>query len=110
VFPRPNASSVHSSSADIQFKYTTTPFSFSIVRAHSNEVLFSTGRHPIVFEPQYLRLMTDLPRNPNIYGLGVFSVLSAVTHPLSVVQANTRTHSGFRPATTRARCGRGMRE
>ncbi|KAI0081490.1 alpha-glucosidase [Panus rudis PR-1116 ss-1] len=71
VLPRPKADLLVSPrSAAIEFKYTTSPFSFSIIRKSNSEVLFSTGSHPIIFEPQYLRVKTDLPANPNIYGLG----------------------------------------
>ncbi|KDQ16377.1 glycoside hydrolase family 31 protein [Botryobasidium botryosum FD-172 SS1] len=70
VLPRPTSSNVPSSEAAIQFRYTLSPFSFSIVRAGTDEVLFDTASYPLVFEPQFLRLKTKLPRNPNIYGLG----------------------------------------
>ncbi|KAE9390802.1 hypothetical protein BT96DRAFT_1001938 [Gymnopus androsaceus JB14] len=56
--------------AVIQFNYTTSPFSFTIYRTSTSEVLFTTGSHPIIFEPQYLRVKIDLPSNANIYGLG----------------------------------------
>ncbi|KIJ63376.1 glycoside hydrolase family 31 protein [Hydnomerulius pinastri MD-312] len=72
VLPRPSVSGFHGSTknAAIQFNYTTSPFSFSVYRTKTHEVLFSTGKHPLIFEPQYLRLKTDLPVNANIYGLG----------------------------------------
>ncbi|KAF5359365.1 hypothetical protein D9756_003598 [Leucocoprinus leucothites] len=71
VFPRPDSSTpVSPSSAAIQFNFTTSPFSFSIVRSSTNEVLFSTTSHPIIFEPQYLRVKTSLPDNANLYGFG----------------------------------------
>jgi alpha-glucosidase len=71
VFPRPQwGNGVSPSKADIKFKYTSSPFSFSIVRSKSGEVLFDTAKHPIVFEPQYLRVKTDLPKSANLYGLG----------------------------------------
>ena len=71
VFPRPNSTStVTSQQAAIRFNYTTSPFSFSIYRSSTNEVLFSTASHPLIFEPQYLRVKTGLPANANIYGLG----------------------------------------
>ncbi|KAJ3503381.1 hypothetical protein NLJ89_g8460 [Agrocybe chaxingu] len=70
VFPRPQAQSVPSRSSNIQFNYTVSPFSFSIYRTSTREVLFSTSSHPIIFEPQYLRVKTRLPANANIYGLG----------------------------------------
>ncbi|KAF9447127.1 glycoside hydrolase family 31 protein [Macrolepiota fuliginosa MF-IS2] len=71
VFPRPNTTGVVSpGSAAIQFNYTTSPFSLSIYRTSTHEILFSTTSHPIIFEPQYLRVKTSLPDNANIYGFG----------------------------------------
>ena len=71
VLPRPTAGpSVDPSTAAIQFNYTTSPFSFSIYRDSTGETLFSTASHPLIFEPQYLRVKTELPTNPNLYGLG----------------------------------------
>jgi alpha-glucosidase len=74
VLPRPSPSSgTHSKDANIQFKYVASPFSFSITRAKTGEVLFDTSAASIVFETQYLRLRTSLPENPNLYGLGEHS-------------------------------------
>ena len=70
LVPRPTSTGVKPSSAEIQFEYETSPFSFTILRTSTKEVLFSTTEHPIIFEPQYLRLKTVLPKNANIYGLG----------------------------------------
>ncbi|XP_006458746.1 hypothetical protein AGABI2DRAFT_183688 [Agaricus bisporus var. bisporus H97] len=70
VFPRPSNQAVSPDSASIQFNFTTSPFTFSIYRSSSQEVLFSTASHPIIFEPQYLRVKTNLPDNANIYGFG----------------------------------------
>jgi alpha-glucosidase len=71
VIPRPKGKVTASAhSAAIQFNYTASPFSFSISRASTHEVLFTTAGHPLIFEPQYLRVKTKLPSNPNIYGLG----------------------------------------
>jgi alpha-glucosidase len=71
VFPRPKViSGISLSKSAIKFTCTFSPFSFKVIRTKDNEVLFSTSKHPLVFEPQYLRLATDLPQNPNIYGLG----------------------------------------
>ncbi|KAF5392729.1 hypothetical protein D9757_000858 [Collybiopsis confluens] len=71
VLPRPNGTFQGApSAAAIQFNYTSSPFSFSIFRTSTKEVLFTTANHPIIFEPQYLRVKTDLPPNANIYGLG----------------------------------------
>ncbi|KDQ20770.1 glycoside hydrolase family 31 protein [Botryobasidium botryosum FD-172 SS1] len=73
VLPRPSSSSCDSGSASILFKYNVSPFSFSIVRKGTNEVLFDTSSYPLIFEPQYLRIKTSLPANANIYGLGEHS-------------------------------------
>ncbi|KFY10290.1 hypothetical protein V491_07732 [Pseudogymnoascus sp. VKM F-3775] len=74
VFPRPKAeANVKSSKSNIQFKYKSNPFSFSIVRTKTGEVLFDSSAASIVFESQYLRLRTKLPNNPNLYGLGEHS-------------------------------------
>lgn len=71
VLPRPAArASASRASASIQFNYTSAPFSFSIYRTQTNEVLFTTAGHPIIFESQYLRVKTNLPKNANVYGLG----------------------------------------
>lgn len=71
VLPRPKADpSVSINDAQIRFNYVASPFSFSIHRASTSETLFSTVAHPIIFEPQYLRLKTSLPDEANIYGLG----------------------------------------
>jgi alpha-glucosidase len=68
VVPRPAGK--QTKTHEIGFNYTVEPFSFSIFRTQSSEVLFSTAGHPIIFEPQYIRVKTNLPPNPNIYGLG----------------------------------------
>ncbi|KAG6864625.1 hypothetical protein C0991_008189 [Blastosporella zonata] len=70
ILPRPAVSKISPKAASIQFNYTSSPFSFSIYRTDSHEVLFSTASHPLIFEPQYLRVKTNLPSNANIYGLG----------------------------------------
>ncbi|KAG8836484.1 hypothetical protein FRB91_008637, partial [Serendipita sp. 411] len=70
VFPRPKSWDGNRDSPNINFRYTKSPFSFSITRKSTNEVLFNTTGYPLVFEPQYLRVKTALPTNANIYGLG----------------------------------------
>ncbi|KAI0669390.1 alpha-glucosidase [Trametes maxima] len=71
VLPRPHADpSTSPHTAGIQFNHTDAPFSFSVYRTATHEVLFSTASHPIIFEPQYLRVKTNLPENANLYGLG----------------------------------------
>lgn len=50
--------------------YVAEPFSFAIVRKTNGMTLFNTSGSAIVFESQYLRLRTQLPQNPSLYGLG----------------------------------------
>src|SRR5712691_13124063 len=59
--------------AQIHFTYSTAPFVFNISHAHMGDVLLTTVGHPLIFEPQFLRIMTALPRDANIYGLGEHS-------------------------------------
>jgi alpha-glucosidase len=74
VLPRPLADpNVNLQAAQIKFTYIDSPFSFNISRASTGEVLFTTTSHPLIFEPQYLRLKTTLPPAANIYGLGEHS-------------------------------------
>lgn len=71
VIPRPTiGEGASQDNSEIQFNYTESPFSFTVYRTNTSEVLFSTASHPIIFEDQYLRLKTSLPENANIYGLG----------------------------------------
>ena len=46
------------------------PFSFSVKRAGSNEILFDSSAASLIFESQYVRLRTRLPASPSLYGLG----------------------------------------
>ncbi|KAL1867940.1 hypothetical protein VTK73DRAFT_3905 [Phialemonium thermophilum] len=73
VFPRPQAKGVRSHDSDLKFAYKAHPFSFTVSRAKTGEVLFDTSAASLVFESQYLRLRTKLPKNPNLYGLGEHS-------------------------------------
>jgi len=74
VLARPSADpNLDLESPQIKFTYTASPFSFNISRARTDEVLFTTESHPLIFEPQYLRLKTTLPADANIYGLGEHS-------------------------------------
>jgi len=86
VLPRPENKNVPSHTTDIRFHYVASPFSFSITRRSNGEVLFDTTHNPLVFEPQYWNLKTNLPANPHIYGLGEH------TDPFQVPSSNyTRT-------------------
>ena len=84
VFPRPAVDPrVRPDAAQIKFTYTTAPFSFNISRSRTDEVLFTTVNHALIFEPQYLRLKTTLPPMANIYGLGEH------TEPFRLNETNT---------------------
>lgn len=49
------------------------PFSFTVSRLDSGDVLFDTSSDELIFESQYVRLKTALPKDANIYGLGEHS-------------------------------------
>ena len=72
VLPRPPSSqgAYKLSKQELQFNYVASPFSFSITRRSTGEVLFDTSGWPLIFESQYIGLRTKLPDNPNLYGLG----------------------------------------
>ena len=67
--PDPTTSST-ASDASLQFSYVAHPFSFSVQRKGSNEVIFYTSAASLIFETGYLRLRTSLPDDPNLYGFG----------------------------------------
>jgi len=73
VFPRPKADGTRSKKSALTFQYKANPFSFSVSRARTGEVLFDSSAAQLVFQSQYLRLRTKLPENPNLYGLGEHS-------------------------------------
>jgi alpha-glucosidase len=71
VLPRPTpAGNSSASTAAINFAYTANPFSFTVTRKGSGEVLFDSSAASFVFESQYIRLRTKLPDSPHLYGLG----------------------------------------
>lgn len=73
ILPRPSADpDTTPSDSDLAFQFSGEygPFSFRVLRKSTGEVLFDTSGTGLVFERQFLRLKTWLPRNPNIYGLG----------------------------------------
>jgi alpha-glucosidase len=56
--------------SDLTFTWTNDPsFQFRIARASSGEVIFDTYGHKIVFEDQFLELVTNMVPDYNIYGL-----------------------------------------
>lgn len=60
-----------SPSSDLIFTlYNTTPLSFTITRASSNDTLFAMSS-PLIFKDQYLQISSTLPLSrSSIYGLG----------------------------------------
>jgi len=71
VWPRPsNDDNVNPTSSDLAFSWTNNPFTFVVTRTANNETLFDSSAAPLVFEDQYVRLRTNLPDSPSLYGLG----------------------------------------
>ncbi|KAJ8100620.1 glycosyl hydrolases family 31-domain-containing protein [Lipomyces tetrasporus] len=56
--------------SDLVFAYTASPFSFTIVRKSTGEILFSTAGNPLVYENQFIQFNTSLPKGHFITGLG----------------------------------------
>jgi len=69
VVPRPPSNFVDRGS-DMTLNLTESPFSFTVSRTSTGEVLFDTSGSALIFESEYLRLRTKLPSDPNLYGLG----------------------------------------
>jgi alpha-glucosidase len=56
--------------SDLAFEWSNDPtFQFRIKRVNTGESLFDTYRHNIVFEDQFLELVTNMVPDYNIYGL-----------------------------------------
>lgn len=73
IFPRPSSAPLVSSAESLlSFKLHDDSglFSFQITRRDTSEVLFDTGETSLIFERQFLRLRTWLPKDPHLYGLG----------------------------------------
>lgn len=71
--PRPKSGGSNKHKSALKFDYVKKPFSFTVSRSDSGEVLFDTSAASLVFESQYLRLRTKLPEDPALYGLGEHS-------------------------------------
>jgi alpha-glucosidase len=56
--------------SEFDFRLTTSPFEFGVVRKSTGDVLFSTKGSKLVFENQFVEFRTVLPPNYNISGLG----------------------------------------
>ncbi|WAR53880.1 hypothetical protein PtB15_3B389 [Puccinia triticina] len=73
LFPRPihtasETSNSHKSA--LLFSYVPSPFSFTISRRSTREVLFSTISYPLIYRNKHIRITTRLSPKSNIYGLG----------------------------------------
>ncbi|KAL2867843.1 glycosyl hydrolases family 31-domain-containing protein [Aspergillus lucknowensis] len=74
VFPRPGFDQwCEAQDSKLKFDFHADPFSFSVSRTDTGEVLFDTTGNKLVFESQYVHLKTHLPPNPHLYGLGEHS-------------------------------------
>lgn len=74
VFPRPGFGEWCSpKDSKLKFDFVEDPFSFSVSRTDTDEVLFDTTGNKLVFESQYVYLKTNLPSSPHLYGLGEHS-------------------------------------
>ncbi|KAK5117469.1 hypothetical protein LTR85_008854 [Meristemomyces frigidus] len=69
--PQPDAEpGCTKANSDLVFTWSNTPsFQFQVSRASSGEVLFDTYGSVIVFEDQFLELVTSMKPEYNIYGL-----------------------------------------
>ncbi|KAG8533509.1 uncharacterized protein KY384_002295 [Bacidia gigantensis] len=70
VVSRPSLGLASPDSGDLEFTYTEKPFSFAVQRRSTSEALFNTSGANLVYESQYIRLRTSLPKATNLYGLG----------------------------------------
>ncbi|KAK4212597.1 putative alpha/beta-glucosidase agdC [Rhypophila decipiens] len=84
ILPRPPAGGSTVDASLLRFEFTTNDhFGFKITRKPTGEVLFDTSHSgsaysgptepTLIFQPQYVRLRTSLPKDANIYGLGEHS-------------------------------------
>ncbi|MBE3109428.1 MAG: hypothetical protein IMZ46_02780 [Acidobacteria bacterium] len=74
VFPRPGFGQwCPPQDSNLVFELIPDPFSFTVSRADTGEVLFDTSGNKLVFESQYVHLKTNLPHEPHLYGLGEHS-------------------------------------
>ncbi|PKS05659.1 hypothetical protein jhhlp_008178 [Lomentospora prolificans] len=74
VFPRPGFGQWCSpKDSNLIFDFNADPFSFTVSRTDTGEVLFDTTGNKLVFESQYVYLKTNLPPQPYLYGLGEHS-------------------------------------
>ncbi|OJJ42298.1 hypothetical protein ASPZODRAFT_2122517 [Penicilliopsis zonata CBS 506.65] len=71
---------------ELSFQWSNEPsFSFNVTRVSNGDVLFSTTGSQLVYENQFLEIVTSLPAEYNLYGLG------EVIHSLRLGNNLTRT-------------------
>ena len=73
IIPRPKESQHPAKDSMLAFDLKEEPFSFTVSRRETDEVIFDTSSEQLIFESQYVRLRTSLPKDPNLYGLGEHS-------------------------------------
>ncbi|EXJ83476.1 alpha-glucosidase [Capronia coronata CBS 617.96] len=86
--PAPSQESGQTTTSDLTFSWANTPgsgFGFNVTRNSTGEVLFSTSGTKLVFENQFIELVTHQEENYNLYGLG------EVIHGLRLGNNLTRT-------------------
>ncbi|KAH8910394.1 hypothetical protein BR93DRAFT_949148 [Coniochaeta sp. PMI_546] len=88
VLPRPKSEHATPSASAIQFSMVEEPFSFSVTRTDSGEVLFNTSGQQLIFESQYVRLRTTLPSNANFHPIYVDNRGASGTHGVFLLNSN----------------------
>ncbi len=86
--PAPSLEGGSSTGSDLTFSWSqsqTSGFGFNVTRKSTREVLFSTTGTSLVFENQFIELVSHQPENYNLYGLG------EVIHGLRMGNNFTRT-------------------
>lgn len=84
--PAPQQEVTTIDSAELAFTWTNTPsFGFNVTRRSTNETLFSTIGHHIVYEDQFIEFVTTMDEGYNLYGLG------EVIHGIRLKQGLART-------------------
>ena len=86
--PAPSQEAGSMSTSDLTFSWANTRgsgFGFNVSRNSTGEVLFSTTGTKLVYENQFIELVTSQPENYNIYGIG------EVIHELRLGNNFTRT-------------------
>lgn len=69
-FPRPVAQeNATASKSEILIQIDAQPFSFAIYRP-GGDTIFNTSWSNLIFQSQYVKLRTQLPESPHLYGLG----------------------------------------